>query len=85
MTKLEELQDFQKTVIKQRQEIFKLEARIKHLENTQVRVINNVTFIQQAIEKLTKIIDRMYEFLYARGDTYTKEDENEQTDKSKCH
>jgi hypothetical protein len=31
MTKLEELQDFQKTVIKQRQEIFKLEARIQHL------------------------------------------------------
>jgi hypothetical protein len=56
-----------------------LEARIQHLENTQVRVINNVTFIQQAIEKLTKIIDKFYEFVYAGGDTYTKEDENEQT------
>ena len=85
MTKLEELQDFQKTVIKQRQEIFKLEARIQHLENTQVRVINNVTFIQQAIQKLTKIVDTIYDMWYARGDTYTKEDENEQTDKSKCH
>ena len=62
-----------------------LEARIQHLESTQVRVINNVTFIQQAIEKLTKIIDKFYEFVYGRGDTYTKEDENEQTDKSKCH
>ena len=62
-----------------------LEARIQHLESTQVRLINNVTFIQQAIEKLTKIIDKFYEFVYAGGDTYTKEDENEQTDKSKCH
>ena len=56
-----------------------LEARIQHLENTQVRIVNNVTFIQQAIEKLTKIIDRMYDTWYARGDTDTKEDENEQT------
>jgi len=62
-----------------------LEARIQHLENTQVRVINNVTFIQQAIEKLTKVIDTIYNMWYARGDTDTKEDENEQTDKSKCH
>ena len=62
-----------------------LEARIQHLENTQVRVINNVTFIQQAIQKLTKIVDTIYDMWYARGDTYTKEDENEQTDKSKCH
>ena len=62
-----------------------LEARIQHLESTQVRVINNVTFIQQAIEKLTKVIDTIYNMWYARGDTDTKEDENEQTDKSKCH
>jgi hypothetical protein len=85
MTKLEELQDFQKTVIKQRQEIFKLEARIQHLENTQVRVINNVTFIQQAIQKLTTVVDKFHELWYCGGDTDTKEDENEQTDKSKCH
>ena len=56
-----------------------LEARIQHLENTQVRVINNVTFIQQAIEKLTKIVDTIYDMWYARGDTSTKEDENAQT------
>lgn len=79
MTKLEELEDFQKTVIKQRQEIFKLEARIQHLENTQVRVINNVTFIQQAIEKLTTVVDKFHELWYCKEDTDTKEDENEQT------
>jgi uncharacterized coiled-coil protein SlyX len=56
-----------------------LEARIEHLEKMQTRIVKNVTFTQQAIEKLTKIIDRMYEFVYAGGDTYTKEDENEQT------
>ncbi len=79
MTKLEELEDFQKTVIKQRQEIFKLEARIQHLENTQVRVINNVTFIQQAIEKLTTVVDKFHELWYCKEDTDTKEDEDEQT------
>lgn len=62
-----------------------LEARIQHLESTQVRVINNVTFIQQAIQKLTTIVDKFHELWYREGDTYTKEDENEQTDKSKCH
>ena len=66
-------------------ELEELKARIEHLEKMQTRIVKNVTFTQQAIEKLTKIIDRVYEFVYARGDTYTKEDENEQTDKSKCH
>ena len=65
--------------------IEELEARIQHLENTQVRVINNVTFIQQAIQKLTKIIDTIYDMWYARRDTDTNEDKNEQTDKSISH
>jgi len=56
-----------------------LEARIQHLENTQVRIVNNVTFIQQAIEKLTKIVDKFYDLWYARRDTDTNEDKNEQT------
>ena len=56
-----------------------LEARVQHLENTQVRIVNNVTFIQQAIEKLTKIVDKFYEFVYAGRDTDTNEDKNEQT------
>ena len=41
-----------------------LEARIQHLENTQVRVINNVTFIQQAIQKLTTVVDKFHELWY---------------------
>ena len=65
--------------------IDELEARIQHLESTQIRIINNVTFIQQAIQKLTKIVDTIRELWYCGGDTDTKEDEDEQTDKSKCH
>jgi len=75
MTKLEELEA----------RIQHLEARIKHLESTQIRLINNVTFIQQAIQKLTTVVDKVHELWYCGGDTDTKEDENEQTDKSKCH
>ena len=75
MTKLEELEA----------RIQHLEARIKHLESTQIRLINNVTFIQQAIQKLTTVVDKFHELWYCGGDTDTKEDENEQTDKSKCH
>ena len=60
-------------------ELEELKARIEHLEQIQTRIVKNVTFTQQAVQKLSKIIDCIAELCYPILDTDTKKDENEQT------
>ena len=60
-------------------ELEELKARIEHLEKMPHRLVKNVTFTQQGIQKLTKVVDCIAELCYPILDTDTKKDENEQT------
>ena len=66
-------------------ELSKLENQIQELENKQNGVKFNVAILQQSLEKLLISLAKNLELWYANTDTNTEKDENEQTDKSKCH
>ncbi len=73
-------------------ELSRLENKILELENKQNGVKFNVAILQQSMDKLQQSLEKLLKTLaknldlwYANTNTNTEKDENEQTDKSKCH